>query len=89
MGIIHVDLDSLFFLVSFTILALTLFLTPLLGSSLSPEGRNLMEAFHLELSVPRSFSLSARLAVGLYVCPDLLQEEASLIMAEKGGRSLS
>lgn len=47
-------------------------------SSQSPEGRGLMKTFLLGLSV------CTYLTVGLSICFYLLQEEASLMMAEKG-----
>lgn len=46
--------------------------------SLSPEGRDLMEAFHLRLNVPRCLTLCT-LAVDLCIVSILL-EEASLMM---------
>lgn len=55
-------------------LTLTLFLPPLSLDSLNPEGRSLMNAFHLELNVPRFLTL--------HNSSHLLQEEGSLIIAE-------
>lgn len=50
-------LEGLGFLVLSTPLALRLFLSPLLPSSLSPEGRDSMETRHLGLSILRSLTL--------------------------------
>ena len=59
-----------------------IFLLPSLQwSSQNPEGRDLMDASHLGLNVPSSLSpctLPVRLCIGSH----LLQEEASLMMAE-------
>lgn len=50
---------------------------------LSSEGKNLMETSHLA-RVFQGLSLSEHCpVVGLYICSHLLQEEASLTMAEQ------
>lgn len=60
------------------------FLPPLLqGSSLS-EGRDLMEASLSEPSVPRSLTLCTLPSYGSLYLFSLLQEDASLMMAEQG-----
>ena len=51
-------------------LALKIFLPPLPQSSLSPEGRDLMKTFHLELGVPRSLTPCRLSSCGsLYLFP--------------------
>jgi hypothetical protein len=72
-------------------LAFKVFLPPLPQNSLSPEGRELMETFHLGLRVPGALNLCILSGWGLgwggvvlCICPHLLQEEASLMMAEQG-----
>ena len=62
---------------------LLLFLPLFSQGFLNPEGKDLMETSCLGLSVSRfSFSLYF-LAVDLYVCSHLLQEEASLMMSDQ------
>lgn len=60
-----------------------LFILSSSSSARFPEGRDLKEISHLGLSVPRSLALynvSACLCMGFY----LMEEEASLMMAEQG-----
>lgn len=52
-----VDVENLDFLEFSLSLVLTLFLSSLLWSSLNSKGRNLMEIFHLNMSVPRLLTL--------------------------------
>lgn len=59
-------------------------LTPLLHCSMSPEGKDLMQTSRVGLSVPRSLLSAHCPAVGLCICPPLLQEEASLMVGEQG-----
>jgi hypothetical protein len=64
---------------------------PFYDSSLvfpEPRWEGLMETSHLILSFKVSHSLHGFLAVGLCICSHLLQEEASLMMAEEGNTDL-
>lgn len=63
-------------------LALFIFLSPLLQSSLSPEEKCLMKTSHLGLSVPKSLSLCELSSCGSHTSSHLLQE-SSLMMDEQ------
>ena len=75
----HVILEGLVSLIPPSPLTLTRFLPPLVGFS---EGRDLMETSYLGLSV--SWSLTFCIISGYGYLFHLLQEEASLMMAEQG-----
>jgi hypothetical protein len=78
-------LESFVSLVSSSSLAIKLFLSSLLQSSLSPEGSNLMGIPFMSEWVLKGLLLSAHCpAVSLFIGSHLLQEDPSLMMAGQG-----
>ena len=65
------------------LLALTIFLSPLPQGSLSSEGRNLMGAPKLGISIQRSLNSVYCLAVSPCTCFHLLLEETSMMITEQ------
>lgn len=82
LSIAHVDVEDLVSWLSSTPLVLTLFLLPFPWFSLSSEGRSLMEASQLGLSISRPLILS--LIYWLWVSGSHLLQEEALMMAERG-----
>lgn len=81
----RVDLEGLAYLVFSSSSGSTLFPLPLLAGSLSPEGRDLMEASHLGLNVvPRSITLCIISSCRPLYLSSSIKEDASLMVAEEG-----
>lgn len=64
-------------------LAIKIFPPSLLPISLNPEGMGSMKTNHLGLSIPRPLHFAHCLLVGLCITIHLLQENASLMVAEQ------
>lgn len=81
MWAIHVDLETLSSLCPLSPLALnSSALLP--WSSLSLEGKDLIETSHSGLSVPRFLTYYITFACGSHLCPHLQQGEVSMRMTE-------
>lgn len=63
-------------------MALTMCLFPSLQSSVIPEGRDLTETSYLRLNVSKLLISVCCLAMGLWICSRVLQEE--VMVAEQG-----
>lgn len=76
--------DPVYLVPSFPFGSYTLSASPSTEFSEPRGDRDLMEATHLGLSVPRLLTLCTLSGCGSHISSQLLQEEASLVMADQG-----